>query len=58
MRTWKFWLCSLSTLRIEQRGKVKPLPLGPPPCVCPVYTEEVEALAEDMKLEGVVEKHM
>lgn len=37
---------------------MKPLPLGPPPCVCPVYTMEVELLADDMKLEGVVEKHM
>lgn len=43
---------------MEESGKVKPLPLGPPPCVCPVYTMEVEVLAEDMKLEGVVEKHM
>lgn len=33
LRTWKFWLCSLSTLRMDDRGNVKPLPLGPPPWV-------------------------
>lgn len=43
---------------MEERGNVKPFPPGPPPCVCPVYTIEVEALADDMKLEAVVEKHM
>lgn len=54
--TWKFWLCNRSTLRIEHRGKVKPLPLGPPPWVWPVNRDEVEVLADCRKLDGVVEK--
>ena len=41
---------------MEQRGKVKPLPLGPPPWVGPVKMDEAEVLADDTKLEGVVEK--
>ncbi len=56
--TWKCWLCSLSTLLMELRGKEKPLPAGPPPCVWPVKAEEVEVLALWRKLVGVVEKHM
>lgn len=36
---------------------MKPLPLSPAPWVWPVKADEVEALAEWRKLEGVVEKH-
>ncbi len=56
--TWKVWLCSRSTLLIAQSGKVKPLPLGPPPWVGPVKADDVEVLAVGRKLVGVVEKHM
>jgi len=41
---------------MELSGKVKPLPLGPPPCVWPVKREEVEVLAVFRKLDPVVEK--
>lgn len=58
MLTWKVWLFSLSTLRMAQSGKVKPLPLGPPPCVWPANSSEVDVLALWAKLDGVVEKHM
>ncbi len=34
------------------------MPLGPPPCVCPVNADEVKVLAVCRKLLGVVEKHM
>jgi hypothetical protein len=34
------------------------LPLGPPPCVWPVYAEATDVLAVEVKLVGVVEKHM
>lgn len=33
VHTWKFWLFRRSTLRMAHRGKLKPLPLGPPPWV-------------------------
>ena len=58
LRTWKFWLLRRSTRRMAQRGKVKPLPLGPPPWVWPVKAEEDEVLAVEAKLVGVVEKHI
>ncbi len=41
---------------MAHRGKVKPLPLGPPPWVWPVNMEDVEVVADCRKLEGVVEK--
>lgn len=41
---------------MDDRGKVKPFPLGPPPCVWPVNTDEVGVLADCKKLDGVVEK--
>jgi hypothetical protein len=41
---------------MAQSGKVKPLPLGPPPWVWPVNIEELDVLADCWKLEGVVEK--
>lgn len=37
---------------------MKPLPLGPLPLVWPVKAEEVDVLADCVKLVGVVEKHM
>lgn len=43
---------------MAQRGKVKPLPLGPAPWVWPVKADEVGVLADWRKLVGVVEKHM
>lgn len=43
---------------MAQRGKVKPFPLGPPPCVWPVKADEVLVLADCRKLVGVVEKQM
>ena len=58
MLTWKVWLFNLSTLRTAQSGNVNPLPLGPPPCVCPVNNNDVDVLALWAKLLGVVEKHM
>lgn len=32
------------------------MPLGPPPCVWPVNTDDVEVVADCRKLDGVVEK--
>lgn len=43
---------------MAHRGKLKPLPLGPPPCVCPVKADDVLVLADCRKLVGVVEKQM
>lgn len=37
---------------------MKPLPLGPEPCVWPVNADDVAVVAVDEKLVGVVEKHM
>lgn len=43
---------------MAHKGNVKPLPLGPPPCVWPVKMDELEVLADCRKLEAVVEKQM
>ena len=51
-------LWSRSTRRMEESGKVKPLPDGPVPCVCPVQLVEALNVAEGMKLVGCVEKQM
>ena len=47
---------SLSTRRIAHNGKVKPLPDGPAPCVCPVKAVEDCRLELGWKLVACVEK--
>lgn len=37
---------------------MKPFPLGPAPCVCPVKAAELDVLAPWEKLVGVVEKQI
>lgn len=46
----------LSTRRMATKGKVKPLPAGPAPWVCPLNAVEDDRLALEWKLVGWVEK--
>ena len=51
------WVCSLSTRRTATKGKVKPFPAGPAPCVWPLKAVEDCRLALGWKLVDWVEKH-